>query len=168
MTFKCGHERTPENTTPKGQCRTCRQADQRRAIVAPAGRAPRRRADRKYKGAGKELVVFRKRKYGATQEDVDRLMNQQRDENGIARCPFCGEEVTERDALDHAHGQYGPDALRGIAHRSVCNPAFGRTDEELSERAHRLMTYAGKRRQVLVHRACIKVWERRTSWATSP
>lgn len=153
-TYRCGHEQSPENTTPKGRCRTCRRTDQRAAAVTETGRARRRRADRKYKDAGKELVVFRKRKYGATPEDIARLLEQQRGPDGVARCPFCGEPVTEKDALDHAWGQVGADALRGIAHRTVCNPAFGRTDEELDARALRLLRYAGKRKKLRARRAC--------------
>jgi len=56
----------------------------------------------------------RKARYGASPEDVARLLAAQTGPDGIARCPLTLMEVTAKSALDHAHGEYGPDALRGI------------------------------------------------------
>jgi hypothetical protein len=161
---KCGHDRTSENTTPKGECRTCRQAAQRTAIVSEKGRARRRRADQTYKNSGKERDALRRRLYGAEPGDVAALLDSQRDANGVARCPLCGGEVTEKDALDHAHGLHGADSHRGVAHRAQCNPALGRTDQDLYDRARRLSKYAGRRRQKLIKNECTKV--RTNPWAT--
>jgi hypothetical protein len=173
MTFRCGHPKSPENTKPNGKCRMCQQAHDREYATTSKGRARRRRADAAYKQTPKrraadaeynakperklkQLTAARRRKYGASDEDVKRLLDAQRDEAGVARCPVCGGEVNERDALDHAHGLHGPESHRGIAHSTWCNPTLGKTDTDLFDRAQNIVRYAGRRRQYLTRRACEK------------
>ncbi len=115
--------------------------------------ANRRATDSKYR---------RKALYGASPEDVERLLAVQTGEDGVARCPLTLMPVTAKSALDHAHGEHGPDALRGILRPHV-NGVIGGTDGELFGFAERVGKYAAKRRGVLIRRACSTT--RRTLWA---
>jgi hypothetical protein len=62
--------------------------------------------------------------------------------------------VDHTDALDHAHGQHGPDALRGVLCRKD-NAAIGGSDDELFAYAEKVSAYATKRHGVLIRRQCI-------------
>jgi len=117
--------------------------------------ANRRATDSKYR---------RKALYGASPEDVARLLAAQTGEDGVARCPLTLMPVTNRSALDHAHGQHGPDALRGILRPHV-NGVIGGTDAELFDFAGRVSKYASRRRGVLIRRACSKT--RREQWVAT-
>ena len=95
----------------------------------------------------------RRRKYGASPADVATLIESQN-----ARCPICGKRVDHTDALDHAHGEHGADALRGVLCKKD-NSAIGGSDEELFMYAQNVSAYATKRRGVLLWRQCV-VWRR--------
>jgi hypothetical protein len=95
----------------------------------------------------------RKARYGASPEDVERLLREQTGPDGVARCPLTLMPVTAKSSLDHAHGQKGPDALRGILRPHV-NGVVGGSDEELFQFTYRVGRYARKRSGLLVRRAC--------------
>jgi len=87
----------------------------------------------------------RRRKYGASAVDVQRLIN-----NQDGKC-FCGKRVDHSDALDH---EWETLDLRGVlcpSHNSV----IGRTDAELFAFAHGVGQYSSRRRLILLHRRCV-------------
>jgi hypothetical protein len=94
-----------------------------------------------------DALGARRRKYGASADDVQRLIN-----NQDGKC-FCGKPVDHSGALDH---EWETRDLRGVlcpAHNSV----IGRTDVELFAFAHGVGQYASRRRLVLLHRRCVEM-----------
>jgi hypothetical protein len=92
-----------------------------------------------------DALGARRRKYGASASDVQRLIESQG-----GKC-FCGKRVDHSDALDH---EWETRDLRGVlcpAHNSV----IGRTDTELFTFARGVGQYASQRRLVLIHRRCV-------------
>jgi hypothetical protein len=74
------------------------------------------------------------------------------------RCPICSKRVDHTDAVDHAHGEHGAAALRGVLCKKD-NSAIGGSDDELFTYAHNVSAYATKRRGVLLWRQCA-AWRR--------
>ena len=102
------------------------------------------------RGASKTLKLTdshgaRRRRYGATPDDVQRLIVEQ-----DGRC-FCGRRVDQGSALDH---EWETRELRGVLCPSH-NAVIGRTDAELMKFANGVSKYAGQRQRVLVKRACV-------------
>jgi hypothetical protein len=128
--------------------------DRRRKRCSRCGRRRARPGRTKCSPCAKALKVTdsrgaRRRKYGASPADVAALIESQ---NG--RCPICGKWVDHTDALDHAHGEHGPDALRGVLCKKD-NAAIGGSDEELFVYAQNIGAYASKRHRVLIRRECV-------------
>jgi hypothetical protein len=88
----------------------------------------------------------RRRRYGASPADLQRLIAEQ-----DGKC-FCGRCVDDRSALDH---EWETNDLRGVLCPTPCNSAIGRTDAELFRFAHGVGQYASRRRLVLLHRRCV-------------
>jgi hypothetical protein len=94
-----------------------------------------------------DALGARRRKYGASADDVQRLIN-----NQDGKC-FCGKPVDHSGALDH---EWKTRDLRGV----LCPPhnsVIGRTDAELFAFAHGVGQYASQRRLVLIHRRCVEM-----------
>jgi hypothetical protein len=92
-----------------------------------------------------DALGARRRKYGASANDVQRLIESQ-----DGKC-FCGKRVAHSDALDH---EWETRDLRGVlcpSHNSV----IGRTDADLFAFARGIGQYASRRRMVLIHRHCV-------------
>jgi hypothetical protein len=92
-------------------------------------------------------------KYGATPEDVARLLREQTGPDGVARCPISGAVVTEKSALDHAWDMRAPDTWRGIVKHQV-NAVLPNTDDGLHQFAQNLVVYSNRRQRLKLSRVC--------------
>jgi len=129
-----------------------RRAKDHQYSTSSAGRARRRRADQKH-GAkadarSKKNASRRKRAYGLTPEDVQKMLQEQN-----YTCPLTERPVDERSAVDHAWDVAPPYAVRGIIHPGV-NPWIGRTDADLAKFTINVMKYNGKRVRLRLFLGC--------------
>lgn len=95
-----------------------------------------------------DAIGARRRRYGASPSDVEKLIAGQG-----GRCPICGRRVDDRSALDHEHRT---KELRGVLCLHPCNSAIGKTDEALFRFAEGVTQYASQRRRVLTVRSCFR------------
>ena len=118
----------------------CSRCGKRRARPARTKCAPCAKALK-----ATDALGARRRKYGASANDVQRLIESQ-----DGKC-FCGKRVDHSDALDH---EWETRDLRGVL-CPVHNSVIGRTDAELFAFAHGVGQYASRRRLDLIYRDCI-------------
>jgi hypothetical protein len=144
--YRCGHPRTPENTTPDGQCRTCKRSYQAAWVRAKRERDPDyaiaeadRHATYRVTTAG---FLARIRRNG-----------KRREESLIARIA-----ALRGVSLDEARAEHEAlrAAMRPQAERMFATRAVGRID--LADRAR---AEEEAKRKVLEHRRVWREYERR-------